>query len=143
MKKKFILAPFIGALAYLVLTGYSEGPGLEGAGDLTGASGTAGCSCHNASATSTTVLALELDSAGIQVFKYIGGHSYTIKITGTNTSTTVSNLSHFGFQVSVVGTGTTTNKGTLSAVTSTHMGTYGGISIVEHAVALPATTLVG
>ncbi len=139
MKKNLILLPLIGALLYLVLSSYSSGPGAGGLGDLTGAHGTAGCSCHNGSSTSTTTMAIELDSAGIQVFKYTGGNSYTIKLTGTQTSSSFS-LPYFGFQLGVVGTGGTTSRGTMSAVAGTHLGTYSGISVLEHGSAILATT---
>ena len=139
MKKNLILLPLVGALLYLVLSSYSSGPGAGGLGDLTGAHGTAGCSCHNGSSTSTTTIAIELDSAGIQVFKYTGGNSYTIKLTGTQTSSSFS-LPYFGFQLGVVGTGGTTSRGTMSAVAGTHLGTYSGISVLEHGSAILSTT---
>jgi trimeric autotransporter adhesin len=140
MKKKFILLPFVGALIYIVSSGYSYGPGSGGAGDLTGAhTGSTGCSCHNASATTSTTVAIELDSAGIQVFQYIGGHSYTIKLTGTQTSSSFT-LPRFGYQLSVVSTGTTTSRGTLSAPSGSHTATASGTTVVEHSSTLLATS---
>ena len=142
MRKNLILLPLVGALLYLVLSSYSSGPGAGGLGDLTGAHGTAGCSCHNGSSTSTTTIAIELDSAGIQVFKYTGGNSYTIKLTGTQTSGTLT-LPRFGFQLGVVGTGGTTSRGTMTAISGTHLGTYGGISVLEQGGAMLATSGIG
>ena len=142
MKKKIILLPFLCALFYVVLSSYQSGPGLSGSGDLTGASGSAGCSCHDGSPTSTTTVQIQLDSAGIQVFKYVPGNSYTIRLTGTQTSGSFT-LPRFGFQLSAVVSGSTTNAGTLSAPSGTHLGTYSSIRIVEHNSAIAATTGIG
>lgn len=142
MKKKIILLPFLCALFYVVLSSYSSGPGLSGAGDLTGATGSAGCSCHDGSPTTSTTVQIQLDSAGVQVFKYVPGNSYTIRLTGTQTSGSFT-LPRFGFQLSAVVSGSTTNAGTLSAPSGTHIGTYSSIRIVEHNSAIAATTGTG
>jgi len=151
MKKKFILMPLIGALAYVILSSYAAGPGSVLGTDLTGASGTPGCGgsgtgCHNATATASTTIGIQLyNGATLVTGGYVGGTAYTIRITGTQTSASASiSLPRFGFQVSVVKTGaTSTNEGTLSAITGTHLGTYGRINIVEHSAAIVATTGTG
>ncbi len=155
MKKKLILFPVVCALLYVLLTSYSEGPAYMGLGDLTGATGTASCAsgpCHGFSATaSTTVTVTLLNSSSVPVTTYTAGGTYTIKISGTNTSTTVTNLSKFGFQVSAVKvvSGTTSDAGSFgTAPTGTHVKTPSGgltVSIWEHyngggSAAITATT---
>lgn len=150
MKKKLILLPIAGMLCY-VLSSYSSGPGTS-VGDRTGATpATSGCSvsggCHAPSATTSTGVTLELyDATGTTLVTtgYVGGTAYKIRLKGVNTSTTVTNLKKFGFQVSAVKTSSTsTNEGTLAAVAGCHLGTYGGISIVEHSSALTPATGTG
>ena len=151
MKKKLILLPIAGMLCY-VLSSYSAGPGakLLTTGDRTGATiSTVGCGsgCHATSATASTALTLELyDAAGTTLITtgYVGGTAYKIRLKGTNTSTSTTNLKKFGFQVSAVKTSSTsTNEGTLTAVAGGHLGTYGGISIVEHSSSLEPATGTG
>jgi len=147
MKKLFLLFPLLAALGYITLSSYSTGYAAGGGGNATGATGGSGCSCHT-SATTTTV-ALELDSAGISVSHYIAGHSYTVKITGTNTSTT--SLPRFGFQVSVVGatgagTASATNAGTLASTglpASCQNVSAGTTTVVEQSSAIVATSGTG
>ena len=148
MKKKFILLPLVLVLIYVVGSSYSSGPALVGGIDGTGATTTAGCSCHT-SATTTSV-AIELDTAGgTAVTHYVAGGSYTIKITGTNTSTT--SLPKFGFQVAAVklagaGTSSAVNAGTLA---STGLPAFcqnsvaGSVNFIEHTAAINATTGTG
>jgi hypothetical protein len=90
-----------------------------------------------------------LDSAGIAVTNYKPGMSYTLKVTGTNTST--SSLPKFGFQVTVVNS---SGAGTSAAVLAGALGTTGlptgvrytsaasgcGIDILEQSSARTATT---
>ncbi len=133
MKKKFILLPLVGLLIYTVLTGYSAGPGLSGV-EGTGATGTAGCSCHNSSATSSLTTTIQLLSGGTPVTTYTPGASYTIRITASNS--TGSFLPGFGYQVSVVKdvSGTISNAGTMTAPAGGHTATVGSssITVVEH-----------
>jgi trimeric autotransporter adhesin len=145
MKKKFILFPLVGILLYLVLSSYSSGPGLSGGLERTGASGFAGCSgigCHSSVATPEITLTVQLLDGGSPVTSYLPSHAYTIRITGTQTSGSLS-LPKFGFQVAVVKTSTTTNAGTLSAISGTHTASAGGINLVEHSSALTATSGLG
>jgi len=156
MKKKFILFPVVGLLLYILLSSYSEGPDHWGNVDGTGATNPGGCSCHNSGvAATTTTVALELDSAGISVSRYTGGHSYTVKITGTNTSGTT--LTWFGFQICVIKTGTSggsaVNAGTFASTglpTSTQKvsagtaGVIGGsglpVDFMEHSAPINVTS---
>jgi len=134
----------------MTLSGYKEGPGLMLNRDCTGATpSTIGCGgggCHSSSAAATTTVSVALyNSTGTTLITtgYTGGTSYLIQITGTQTSSSAT-LPRFGFQVSAVSTASTsTNEGTLSAITGTHLGTYGGISIVEHSSQLAATSGTG
>ena len=148
MKKKLILLPIAGIFLYLGLSSYSSGPGSMLGADLSGASGTATCStgssCHSTTSSSTTAPAvgIQLLDAGTPVTSYLGSHSYTIRVTGRQTSATLT-LPNFGFQISAVNTSTTTNAGTMTASSGGHLGTYGGINIVEQSSALPATTGTG
>ena len=117
--KSLLLLPVAAVFIYLGLSSYAGGPGVSSI-DGTGAQGGSGCStggtCHGSS-SSTTTIAIELDSAGVSVSHYIAGQSYTIKVTGTNTSST--SLPRFGFQVTAVkltgaGTSSASNAGTLA-----------------------------
>ena len=146
MKKKLLFLPVAGLLCYFILSGSASGPGLTGDGDRTGATGTTGCfgsGCHSTTPAAKIAVNVDLyDATGttlVSPVKYVPGTSYTIKITGGNAGT--STLPKFGFQLATVLTGSTsTSAGTLAAITNTHLGTYSGIKIVEHSVALPVTT---
>lgn len=146
--KKLLLLPLVAILVYVGLSSYSAGYAASTGSELTGATGAAGCSCH-AMGTTTTV-ALELDSAGFAVTHYIAGHSYTIKITGTNTSTTAS-LPKFGFEVACVsatgaGTASATNAGTLATTGLPALcqnSPAGSINVVEQSGSIPATSGTG
>lgn len=142
MKIKLILLACLGIITYVVIMASSAGVGRSGY-ERTGASGTAGCgSCHGSSATASTTITIQLLSGGSPVTSYTGGSSYTIVITGTNTSSSYT-LPYFGFQVSAVNSGTTTNAGTLSAITGTALRTVSGINLVEQSAAMAATTGTG
>ncbi len=149
MKKRVLLGTLVAAMVYVFASSYSSMPGASGI-DGTGAEGAGGCSCHGGVTTGITI-GLELDSAGVAVTRYVGGQTYTIKITGTNTTT--SNLPGFGFQVAAVlnaGAGTTTaaNAGTLASSglpTSCVNDLIGGgtINVVEHSSTIGASTGTG
>ena len=146
MKKRFILMPVVGAFVCFLLSGYSYGPGLAGLGDRTGATaGAGGCGstgCHGTTTSTNITVTMQLMSSTSVVTSYTPGASYNVVLTGVRGATTASALlTKFGFQLSAVKTSaTSTNAGTLSATTSgspTHVGVYGGISIVEHGPATP------
>ncbi len=123
MRKFSLLLPIIGAFAYITLSSDSTGK----SGNLT----TTGCgSCHGNSATSGISLAFTLDSAGTAVTKYKGGKTYTLNMTGTNT--TANTLPCFGYQmVAVMGSGTQAGTyGTLPSGTNTHAS--GGLTVLGH-----------
>jgi hypothetical protein len=144
MKKKFILLPLVGLLFYVLFSSSASGPGATGDGDRTGATGAPGCSggsCHSTTATAAiTVLVQLYDVTGTTLItSYVGGTPYKIRVTGTNTGATIQN--RFGFQVTAVKTSShATSEGMLAAIASTHLGTYSGINIVEHQMALPPTS---
>lgn len=138
----------------LIICSYAGGAGghnIEGTGAETGLGNSAGCGqgCHTLG--TTTTITLELDSAGIPTTRYVGGMTYTVKLTGKNTSTT--SLPKFGFQIgSIVGsTAVTTpvNAGTWNApfptntkYTAPKAGKF-VVGIVEQTTALAATTGTG
>ena len=147
MKQTIVLVIFGGLLAYL-LSSYATGAASNGQGNLTGARGSSGCSCHNSTTSLGTTV--ELDSAGVLVTTYHPGIAYRVKIKGVNNSTHT-NLVGFGFQVSTVkvtgaGTTTATQAGTWGTLPpSTHTTTTGSCSVVEQSAALiePGTGAVG
>ena len=153
MKKKFLLLPIIGVFAYVTLTSSASGGAFNSGADGTKATGTSNTcgGCHGSNASTTVVI--ELDSAGVPVTHYTPGMAYTIKITGTNTSTTAT-LPKFGFQTTVV---KATGAGTSSAVLAGSFPTTGlptgtrytsaaagcGIDVLEHSSSHTATTGTG
>ena len=159
MKKRILLFTAIAGICYLSFSSYLAGPATQGfdcTGAETGLSNPAGCSasgssCHSTTATTGITVAIELDSAGIAKHYYIGGHTYTVKITGTNT--TASTLPKFGFQLTAI-------KGSAAVVTPVNAGTWsatvpastsynaaiGGsyvCNLVEHSAPLNPTTGTG
>lgn len=146
-----LLALCAGTLIICSYAGGAASHNIEGTGAETGLGNSAGCGqgCHT-SATTTTI-SIELDSAGIATTRYVGGMTYTVKLTGKNTSTT--SLPKFGFQIgSIVGSAastTPTNAGTWNAPFPTntkYMAPVAGkfvVGIVEQTAALAATTGTG
>jgi len=127
-----LLLPLIGAFAYVTLTSSNNGYSQNRTGSH---ASTVGCgSCHGSSVTSGITVAVELDSAGVPVTHYRPGMSYTVKVTGTNT--TSNTLPKFGMELSLVkGSGATdATAGTFSSVPSgyrTMTGT-GSITYLSH-----------
>ena len=114
MKKWFLLA-FFGAVATAIVYSYSSGAAANAGVDGTKASGgNGGCgSCHNSGTTDGPKV--ELDLAGVAVTSYTPGTVYTVKISGTNGSTT--SLRYLGFQFTIVkasgaGSGSAVDAGT-------------------------------
>ena len=121
MKKRNLVIALTGLCLYFMITGYHAGPGTNGY-DCTGAEtalgnpvGCTGGGCHAVSATSGIAVTIELDSAGIPTTHYKGGMNYTVKIKGTNNTT--SSLPRFGFQMGSI-------KGSSSVATPTDAGTW-------------------
>jgi hypothetical protein len=144
MKKRFLLLPLIGAFVYVTMSSDSNGPG----GNKTGSRGaTAGCgSCHGNSATSGITVSFELDSAGVPVTRYKPGMTYTLKMTGTNT--TSNTLPMYGTQLSVVsGSGSSSvNQGHFSSLptnTDTFHTSSPFVNILEHRAKLSPASGTG
>ena len=126
-------------ISTLLLCSYREGAAVYGGYDCTGAESglqnPTGCTnggCHGSTATPGLTVTLEIDSAGVPVTKYRGGLIYTVKITGTNT--TSANLPRFGFQVAAI-------NGATQQVTPTNTGTFqqtGFPSGVQYTATQPA-----
>ena len=164
MKIKLLLALVFVSFLTLVISSYKEGPDYNGFYECTGATGVAsGCSgtnggvtCHSNNTTSNNVV-IELDSAGSPVKSYYPGHTYTVKLSGTNG--TGANLPYFGFQITSVflagagAQGTVQPAGTWdSAAVPSNVrymqagpqscGTCSGynIPVIEHNTQIPATS---
>ncbi len=145
MKKKYIIAPIIAMMGYCSLTSYQAGPGLSSL-ERTGASGgTTGCTgggCHGSAAG--IAVTVELLSGTTPVTTYTAGASYTVRVTGTYTSSssTAASLPKFGYQLSAMRTGSTTaNAGTWgSAPAASHAATAAGINLIEQSAGITATT---
>ncbi|MDR3678588.1 MAG: T9SS type A sorting domain-containing protein [Flavipsychrobacter sp.] len=143
MKKRILLLTLTSGIGFLAFSSYTSGPGLNFQ-NCTGAKGSAtscgGGGCHGGNSTATTV-SIEVDSAGgVAVTKYRPGVTYTVKITGTNSSS----LSHFGFEYTAVsGSGSSqTQAGTVNgAPANCHITTnITGLQIVEHSMPLTGTS---
>ena len=126
MKKKVLLFTLVAVTGAAIFQSYSAGPARNGydcTGAEAGGTGTfanpTGCStgsgCHATSATSGITATLELDSAGVAVTRYKGGMTYTVKLTGTNTTST--SFPKYGFQVAAM-------KGAATASTVSDAGTW-------------------
>jgi hypothetical protein len=147
----YLLALCAGSLIICSYSGGASTHDIEGTGAETGLGNSAGCArgCHT-SATTTTI-AIELDSAGIPTTRYVGGMTYTVKLTGKNTSTT--SLPKFGFQIgSIVGSVAATtpvNTGTWKApfpANTRYVAPKSGkfvVGVVEQTTTLAATTGTG
>ena len=112
MKKQLLIATLASAACLLILRGNASGPSAVNHYDCTGGESAgvgayvnptgcsaAGASCHGSvgGSTATILVALELDSAGMATTHYKAGMSYTVTITGTNTSGL--SLPFYGFQL--------------------------------------------
>ena len=85
MKKKNLVLIIFSAFIYVSLISYSKGGKILSDENGTGAKdGQGGCSCHGPQESPELNISVELDSAGFPVNHYVGGKSYTIKITGKN-----------------------------------------------------------
>lgn len=107
MKIKVVLLLVFVSILTLVISSYKEGPDWYALYECTGATGLYhGCSgsnngitCHSNNTTLNNVV-IEVDSAGTPVKSYHPGHSYTVKLSGTNG--TGQPLPYFGFQLASV-----------------------------------------
>ena len=105
MKKQFLLFTVAAAFAFTLFTSYKTGPGshqynCSGADVSSGSGNPNGCTnCHGSSVTTGITVSLTVDSVGgVPVTSYVPGMTYTVTLTGTNTTT--HSLPKFGFQVS-------------------------------------------
>ncbi len=143
MKKKILLFSISAVIGALIFQSYAAGPARSGydcTGAEAGGTGTfanpTGCSagggCHSTSATTGISAALELDSAGVAVTSYKGGMTYTVKLTGTNTTSTT--FPKYGFQIAAM-------KGSAIASTVSDAGTWAttGLPASTH-IAAPSSS---
>lgn len=147
MKKRFTLLLLFGSLLYVLIVSYTSGPGTNFL-EVTGANGNAGCGgtiCHGTAANSAIALNIQfLDANGNPVTQYVASNSYIIRLSAINTSALV--LSKYGFQLSVVKTGTSPaiNSGELIAPFGSgtrKVAIGGGFKVIEHSPsALSPTT---
>ncbi len=147
----YLIALCAGSLMICSYASGTAGANIDGTGAETGLSNSAGCGqgCH-ASAT-TIAITVELDSAGIPTTRYMGGMTYTVKITGKNTGT--ASLPKFGFQIGAIqganAVNTPLNAGTWTApfpVNTNYVAPKAGqfvVGIVEQTAAIAATTGTG
>ncbi len=147
MKKIHFLLPLIAVLLYVILSSSSGGVGSSSGAERTGATGIAGCGagCHSASVTATTTIGLTVieTATGLPVTTYVAGRNYTVRMNGSQTSSTLT-LPRFGFQISAVKTVThTAGSGTLTATAGTHTVTAAGLKIVEQSTALTGAFVSG
>ncbi len=165
MKKRALLFTAVIGIGYLSLTSSTSGAGIGSGynctGSETGLGNAAGCAssgsgCHSTTVTAGITTLVELDSAGVTTSTsgatghYKPGFTYTVKITGTNT--TSATLPKFGFQASCI-------KGSTAVTTPVNAGTWGTVTtplrnttaiassfvcnMVEHRTPINATTLGG
>ena len=146
MKRKHLLNTLlftaVAGIGYLTFSSYSGGPAFNSRNCTGAKSSTTTCGgggCHGGTSTNTTV-AIAVDSTGnVPVINYVPGMTYTIKITGTNSS----NLSKFGFQyVAVSGTGSSQlQAGTYSNLPSgVFSDPLNSLNFVEHGQTLTTAT---
>ena len=156
MKKHTFIYLIAASVCGFTLTSYKTGAGTNGY-DCTGAEtalgNPAGCAagCHSSSAITAINVSIELDSAGVSTTHYIGGGNYTVKLSGTNTSTT--SLPKFGLQMGCIkgstALATPVNAGTwsTSCPTFTHYAAPQSgnfvVGVVEHTSPIAATTGTG
>ena len=144
MKKRLLLLPLIGGLAYFTLSSNIHGYVTNNVTGSDGASliGCGGGGCHGSAATTTLVPTILLDSAGTgtMVTKYTPGKSYVIRFGSTNT--TGATLPKFGFQFSVVKASAHIDAGSMGTVAGTT--TFGtGITVMVQSDPMMPTSGTG
>jgi len=146
MRKKFLLFSAFAGIAIATLSSYSDRPYHGGAGNRTGSNNsTANCStggCHSAN-TSNTQITITVMNNGTAVTTYVPGQTYTVTISGINTSGT--SLPYFGFQASTVSNANTANQaGTITATAgSTALRNAGSLQLLEHTTPIAGTAVSG
>ena len=138
MKKRILRFTAIAGMATAMLTSGKNGAAFEKGYDNTGAEtalgnfagcGASGVSCHGTASTAGITTVIELDSAGVATTHYKAGMTYTVKISGTNT--TSNSLTTFGFQVSCI-------KGTAAVATPVNAGTFASTGLPTNVQYTPA-----
>lgn len=137
--KRILLFTATSGLLYLTLSSSSFGPGGQSL-NATGSPGsTTTCgNCHSGGAGTTTatveVRKLSTGPTGPIVTSYQADTNYIIKLVGNN-----ANLTHFGFQFTVLNS-SNTNAGTFSSMSgNVHAVSVGAKLIVEHTAQLAKT----
>lgn len=135
MKKQILLLTAASAFAYITLSsnlGGAADPSSGTGGNRTGAKASSttcgGSGCHG-TGTSTTA-SISVKSGSTTVTQYVPGNTYTVTISGSNTSS----LPKFGFQFAAVsGSGSTqVQAGTFSGLpTNVASHTFTSLSIIE------------
>lgn len=143
MMKKNLLFTITAGMAFVVLSSNDNGPFANSNGNRTGSAGsTANCStggCHASNNTNTSIAITLLDSLSNPVGAYVNGKTYTVRITGTNTS---ANLPKFGFQLTAVkASDNTTQLGTLATggTANITLHTTSTPNLIEHTAPLSGT----
>ncbi|PZF73581.1 choice-of-anchor V domain-containing protein [Taibaiella soli] len=134
MKKKTLTIILLAGFSWVCLESFSTGAGA-GAG-MNATDSPSGCSCHGVPgiATPGINMSIQVMNGNSAVSSYIPGNSYTIRLTGTNT--TGGSLPRFGYQLTATKTTGTANAGSLSAPSGSHAISIQGINIIEQSSAL-------
>lgn len=147
MCKKFILFSAFAGMAIVTLSSYSNGPYHGGQLNRTGSAGSvANCSgsgCHAAN-TANTQVSVTLMSNGQLVTSYTPGQTYTVNITGINTSG--ASLPAFGFQASCVSNANTSTQAGSFATAGSNPAlrlASGSLQLVEHSSPIAGTATSG
>jgi hypothetical protein len=107
-------------MSYVVLSSNAGGPAVGSGGNRTGVNGSTtncgGGGCHGTGAGTTVTITVDSGTTTVATTRYKPGHSYTIKIHGSNASS----LPKFGFEFAAVsGSGTSQiQAGTFAPVSS-------------------------
>jgi hypothetical protein len=139
MFKKILLFTITSGIGYLAFSSYTSGAasGLLNRSGAKGSSTTCGGGGCHGTGTSTTVSIVVDSAGGVAVTRYRPGVSYTVVVTGHNTSS----LPQFGYQfASVSGTGSSqVQAGTSTAPASSRISPLSGINFVEQSTQIAGT----
>jgi hypothetical protein len=139
MKAKITLLIFT-LFSYIALTGYSGGPGTNGAGNRTGSPGSAGtCSvgtgCHSAPPPTATVASFSFfdvtANSPAAANTYIPGHLYTVTLSGSNVG---AGFTQFGFQTAAMTYPGNVSAGTFIVTNSIQhqLTNVNSVQLIEH-----------
>ncbi|MBS1771220.1 MAG: T9SS type A sorting domain-containing protein [Bacteroidetes bacterium] len=145
LNRKSILLLSVAAIGY-ISSFYSYGP-ASSAGDRTGSpmgsyqTCNNGSGCHTSAGAFTPVVTVQLISGSTPVTSYVGGNSYTVRIT-LSSSTGVTSSTRYSFQIVAVQSSTNNNVtgwGTLPS--GTHSATVSSRTYIEHTTQLTSSTI--